>query len=86
MQLDVSCADDVFTVCLICVRIKTVTGVVSGDSVLGGHLHLLPLRLCFPSLCPEFSPAVRLFLAAILFPSLLQWPALHLLICQLSMI
>lgn len=85
MQLDVSWANDIFTVCLICVRIKAVTG-VSGDSVLGGHLHLLPLRLCFPSLCPEFSPAVRLFLAAILFPSLLQWPALRLLICQLSMI
>lgn len=84
MQLDVSWAKDIFTVCLICVRIKAVTG-VSGDSVLRGHL-LLPLRLCFPSLCPEFSLAVSLFLAAILFPSLLQWPALHLLICQLSVI
>lgn len=85
MQLDVSWAKDIFTVCLICARIKAVTG-VSGDSVLRGHLHLLPLRLCFPSLCPEFSLAVSLFLAAILFPSLLQWPALHLLICQLSVI
>lgn len=80
-----SWGDDIFTVCLICVRIKAVTE-VSGDSVLRGHLHLLSLRLCFPSLCPEYSLAVRLFFAAVPFPSLLQWPALHLLTCQLSMI
>lgn len=48
MQLDVFCANDVITVCLICVRIKAVTG-MSGDSVFGGHLHLLPLRLHFSS-------------------------------------
>lgn len=85
MQLDVFWANDIFTVCLICVRMKAVTG-VSEDSVLREHHHLPSLRLCFPSLCPEFSLAVKLFLAAILFPSLLQRLALPLLICQLSMI
>lgn len=86
MQLDVVWTNYLFTACLICVRIKAVAG-VCGDSVLRGHLpHFPSLRLCFPGLCPGFSLTVTLLLAATLFPSLLQWPALHLLICQLSMI
>lgn len=59
----------------------------SGDSVLRGHLLLpLPLRLLSMSVPWAFTGSETALLAAALFPSLVQWPAPHLLICQLSMI
>lgn len=70
LLLDVAWTNDMFTVCLICVRIKAVAA-VSGGSVLSGHLlHLRARRLLSKSVPWVFTGCETLLLAATLFPSL----------------